>query len=398
MSPPKLFAVVLVAAALAVGPATTVATPGVTSTTTAPGLASTAAQNAPPAVNAPDGVTIRLEPRAATVEPGENVTVDVTVENATTGVGSYSVRVRSGTPAVAPVTAANLPEGELGRASVGAEGRSATFDVAGADRSGDSIRLGSVTVSGEAVGSSTLTIRSSVVGNRTGDRYRVADRTNASITVASNPIGVSLEPSTVRLGPDGSRTLDVVATGATEGAETFDLNVTSDDVGVAAFESGSVAGEPRLRQSRVTDDGSSVRLLAVGAGIPDDDDDGNVTLGTVTVVGNGTGEANLTLDVEAVGSGERQYTVTSTTGATVAVGNGSDVPPVVGENPPTNVDGDPQLEDVDGDGAFTVFDVQAFLETFEGDVVQSNPSAFNFDGSADGRITIFDVQALLEEL
>jgi hypothetical protein len=402
MSPPKLFAVVLVAAALAVGPATVVATPGVAPTTTAPGVAPTATDAAPgtgnAAANVAGDVAIRLAPRETAVEPGENVTVDVLVAGATTGVDSYSVRVRSSDPGVAPVTDATLPRSDVGRAAIGVDGGSVSFDAAGADLSGDPVTVGTFTVTAGEVGSGSLSIAAVTVGNATADRYRVTERTNASITVTTTPVTVSLDPSTARLGANGTRTVDVVATGATEGVEAFDLTVTSEDAGVAALESGTVAGDPRVRESRAAADGSSVRLLAAGADIADDDGDGSVTLGSVTVAAGEPGDANLTVAVDALGSGTDRYAVASTTGTSVTVANGSGVPPVVGENPPTNVDADPQLEDVDGDGTFTIFDVQAFLANFEGDVVQSNPAAFNFDGSADGEVTIFDVQALLAEL
>jgi len=77
--------------------------------------------------------------------------------------------------------------------------------------------------------------------------------------------------------------------------------------------------------------------------------------------------------------------------------DGRDLPTLPGaDGPPTDVDGDGAVEDVDGDGTFDVFDVQTFLETFDGDAVRNNAAAFDFD-DRDG-VTIFDVQALLEEL
>jgi subtilisin family serine protease len=70
--------------------------------------------------------------------------------------------------------------------------------------------------------------------------------------------------------------------------------------------------------------------------------------------------------------------------------------PVVGENPPQDLDGDGLYRDVDGDGVFDIFDVQALFDNLGGDTVQSHTDKFDFDSSGD--IDIFDVQRLFDEL
>jgi hypothetical protein len=64
----------------------------------------------------------------------------------------------------------------------------------------------------------------------------------------------------------------------------------------------------------------------------------------------------------------------------------------------TDTTGDDLLNDVDGDGEFTIFDVQAFFTSFEAGPVQTSPVLFDFDDSGDGEVTISDVQALFVEL
>jgi hypothetical protein len=56
------------------------------------------------------------------------------------------------------------------------------------------------------------------------------------------------------------------------------------------------------------------------------------------------------------------------------------------------------LNDVDGDGAFDIFDVQTLFENFNEPIVQNNASAFNFNGDDPPKVTIFDVQALFNTL
>jgi hypothetical protein len=57
------------------------------------------------------------------------------------------------------------------------------------------------------------------------------------------------------------------------------------------------------------------------------------------------------------------------------------------------------LNDVDGDGDFDIFDVQALFNNLESAPVQTNPEAFNFNGNpAPTDVTIFDVQGLFKQL
>jgi outer membrane protein assembly factor BamB len=72
------------------------------------------------------------------------------------------------------------------------------------------------------------------------------------------------------------------------------------------------------------------------------------------------------------------------------------LPPVVGDDSPTDPDDDGLYEDVDGGSQFNIFDVQAFFNNFQSEAVQEYAGRYNFDG--DGDITIFDVQALFNEL
>ena len=65
-------------------------------------------------------------------------------------------------------------------------------------------------------------------------------------------------------------------------------------------------------------------------------------------------------------------------------------------NPATDTTGDGLLNDLDGDGEFDVFDVQALFNNLNDDAVTENVDLFDFND--DGDISVFDVQALFEEL
>jgi hypothetical protein len=71
-----------------------------------------------------------------------------------------------------------------------------------------------------------------------------------------------------------------------------------------------------------------------------------------------------------------------------------DLPPLPGQtNAPKDLDGDGRYEDVNGDGAVDILDVQLFFENLGNDAVQNNAEVYDFSGTG-GQVSIFDVQAL----
>jgi surface glycoprotein (TIGR04207 family) len=63
-----------------------------------------------------------------------------------------------------------------------------------------------------------------------------------------------------------------------------------------------------------------------------------------------------------------------------------------------DLDGDGYHEDVDGDGEFSISDVQVFFQYRDSDKVQNNANLFNFDDTEPVEVTIGDVQALFQML
>ena len=93
---------------------------------------------------------------------------------------------------------------------------------------------------------------------------------------------------------------------------------------------------------------------------------------------------------------------TSISGIAVRPSNGDDddggdgLPPVGGDSPPTDPDGDGRYEDVNGDGEVTYADVVDLFENFDGSAVQDNPDAYDFNGN--GRLDFDDITALFRSL
>jgi hypothetical protein len=69
-------------------------------------------------------------------------------------------------------------------------------------------------------------------------------------------------------------------------------------------------------------------------------------------------------------------------------------PPLVGDTPPQDHDGDGRYEDIRGTGEATILDTQALFEALEDGGAQEYPQAFDFSGaSPDNEVTILDVAA-----
>jgi hypothetical protein len=288
-------------------------------------------------------------------------------------------------------------------------GTTAALRAAGSSLSSSdgAVTLGTVTIAGNATAEPTTTIVDvGVAGiqNETGATYDFVVESTSSVTVTPEP-GSGDHAVTVRLAPTGAtvplggtRAFEVVATNASDGAGPYDLDVTTSAPDVVRFSSASAAGLPDVSRVEIVDGGGTASFQVAGNALPPSN--GSVTLGRVVLSGHATGEAVVDVAVHSLGDADSVPYDDAGGDATAITVVDADpaVPPVVGDAPPTDPDGDGRYEDVDGDGDFDVFDVQAFLGVFDGDAVQSTPAAFDFDASGDGAVTIFDVQALLEEL
>ena len=72
------------------------------------------------------------------------------------------------------------------------------------------------------------------------------------------------------------------------------------------------------------------------------------------------------------------------------------LPPIVGDSPPTDPDGDGRYEDLNGDGEVNYADVVDLFEGFDSSAVRNNPGAYDFDGN--GRLDFDDVVTLFKSL
>jgi PKD repeat protein len=106
---------------------------------------------------------------------------------------------------------------------------------------------------------------------------------------------------------------------------------------------------------------------------------------------------NRTVRVTLVDEHGLSRTLTVTLSVRGSNGSGdAAVPPVVGEDPPTDPDGDGRYEDVNGNGAVTLSDVTALFFERDSAAVTDAPGAFDFNDN--GAFSLADVTRLFAEL
>ena len=195
-------------------------------------------------------------------------------------------------------------------------------------------------------------------------------------------VDVSFEPAEKTALTTETVTYDIVVSG-TDDVGSFEGSVELSNTDNATITDVTTPASEGFEE--ITIDGQSAEFEMFG--LPSDTSD-PVTVATVTVSADAVGDAALSLSADFVSDQQGNgYTVDSTSGATLVVG----LDPVVGDNPPANLDGDPVLEDVNGDGEFNVGDAQALFYNQDSDVVQNNTERFDFNG--DGEINVGDAQA-----
>ena len=134
---------------------------------------------------------VHLGPSDATVRVGETATYDVVVANASGGVGDHVAVVSVDDPSVASITDVSLrgnQSDEAAEVSIAPDGSSANLTAAPTDAAdGGSVVVATVTVGGDAPGTSDVGVRVDGLDTDAGDSYNVTDVSGAAIAVEPNP-------------------------------------------------------------------------------------------------------------------------------------------------------------------------------------------------------------------
>jgi acyl-CoA hydrolase len=176
------------------------------------------------------------------------------------------------------------------------------------------------------------------------------------------------------------------------------------DVEISDTTSPVTEGEPLQVEATIENvgDTSATQTVELSADGPWSDDV------TVSLSGGESTTATFTLETRDGDAGSHTVTVASdddTASTTVKIevqggappDFGGDPQPVVGEALPHDLDDDGVYEDIDGDGEFSIGDVQDLLQHRDADAVRNHPELFAFDGDNPSEVTREDVRALFAE-
>lgn len=351
----------------------------------------------------PASVSVRPTEQQVTV--GETTTLDLVVENATRGVSSYETTVelnRSTASIVDYEVASSGGTGPLVSADFGADNSSVSLDVAllnGTLPAGEEVSIASLTVAVEEPGAVAATPVDTTVADDDGVQFYDITELSGGVVTGVEPTvasAVAVRPAQQAVTVGSETTVDVVVTNATMGVSAYeiDLGLNSSGASIVDYELTADGQTGPLDNSRISADNASISLdvaLLDAAQQPAD----AVTVAELTVAVDDRGAVELAPTQAAViGTESREYSL----GLTGGVIEGDGLPPIVGDTPPADPDGDGLYEDIRGNGDVGVLDVQTLFNSIEASVVQDNARAFDFsDSDPTDEVTVLDVQALFIE-
>lgn len=166
--------------------------------------------------------TVVLEPADETVHVGETTTYDVVVEQADGGVGAYNFTVSARSGAVASLRDVSLesnPDVQKTDVTYASDNTSVQAVAALSDtRDSGRVTIATVTVAGEAAGTSDLQLTVTALGTESGQSYEVTGTRDSSITVEER-------------GPANFRVSTISAPASTTRGDRFDVSAVVENTG-----------------------------------------------------------------------------------------------------------------------------------------------------------------------
>jgi PKD repeat protein len=144
--------------------------------------------------------TVSLSPSSAEVAVEDTTTYDVVVDNAQGGVGAYTATLSLGDSSVGSITDVELkgdPATGTTNVDIADDGSSVTIDAALMNTADTgSVTVATVTVAGDAAGSTDLSVSVDALGDEDANAYSVAGTNGASLTVTEVVVGDFANPVT----------------------------------------------------------------------------------------------------------------------------------------------------------------------------------------------------------
>jgi hypothetical protein len=308
--------------------------------------------------------------QSQTLAAGTNTTVSFPVDTGALGPGTYTYTLASANESASGTLTVQTP---------------ATFAVTITDTTAPVVAGAPLSVN------ATVANTGDVSGTQTVGLYAGALGTNA--TTLSLDAGASKDLTLAvdtTAGDNGTYTVTVSSANETATAAAT-VQTPAEFVVSVTGTTDPVVGDPLSVTALVTNVGdvNDTQTVQVDAG------ELGTNATTVTLAGNAS--TTVTLEVPTAAGDYGTYTVTVGSENQTASASARVELPTLERNPPRDRDDDGLYEDVDGNGAIEILDVQALFNNLDSAVVQNNRAAFKFQPRVD-ELTILDVQGLFNEL
>jgi len=221
-----------------------------------------------------------------------------------------------------------------------------------------------------------------------GDTYTISSNDDSDVQLEDTVLTVTEDQGNV----DASRTVPSTA----QAGDTVEVTVDVDFEQSQSFRIDE-GFDPAFSDTAIVDSDSASFSAAENSrvvaryGVLGDDPRGSATLVYEVTIPDDA-EVGDTFEISSNADSDVQLGTDE-----IEVGDSPSAPDVNGDgNPAQDLDGDGLFEDVDGNGEFTVGDVQVFFDNRDADAVQDNAELFNFDGDEPASIGVSDVQVLFQ--
>ncbi|QLG27267.1 hypothetical protein HUG10_06780 [Halorarum halophilum] len=139
-------------------------------------------------VSAAGSTTVSLHAAGSTVEEGETTTIDVVVDNADGGVGTYNATVAVDDPDVASITDVELAgDPGLDEVEIADDGSKVSIRAALMNTTdAGAVTIATITLAGDADGSSDVSLSVATLGDEEGRAYSVSETRGSSVAVSED--------------------------------------------------------------------------------------------------------------------------------------------------------------------------------------------------------------------
>jgi len=354
---------------------------------------------------AEESVNVSLVSTTDSVTPGEDVAYDVVVTGADSGLSSYDVTVNLSDEDIASIVDAEpARDSGFGDETISENGSSVNLERALGDDTFDpaeELTIGTVTVSAEAVGNTSLTVvDDSELNDLDSDGYEIETTPLSHLEVAEDVSKgtLTVEPATGSAVIDFTRSYDIVLQNAEGGVSSFDLSVSVDSPSVAKIVDAETTGDDVIDNATIDDDGQTLTITQAQLDDTIEADD-EVVLATADIEMQALGTVSVNIDDGTVNDLDGESYAVSTESGEIEVIEPPEGPDVTDDgSSATDTTGDGRTNDVTGSGQFEINDVQELFNLITSGEIETIEEADEyFDFTDDDNVGIGDVQELFTQ-